>query len=151
MTRMGVLGCGWMLGADGRRYVAWVVGVLGACMAAGCGGGAAPGGQSGFVRYDAQPLSEVQVTWHRAANGGFERVALGITRGDGGFRLVLPTGESAHLQAGRYRVALEHVGPPTWSLLPKLADPASSPLDIDVVGGEELTVNVPPKSVLVAQ
>jgi hypothetical protein len=120
-------------------------------MAAGCGGGAVPGGQSGLVRYDAQPLSEVQVTWHRAANGGFERVALGITRGDGGFRLFSPTGESTSLPAGRYRVTLEHVGPPTWSLLPKLANPASSPLDVDVVGGEELTINVPPKSVLVAK
>lgn len=115
-------------------------------LAHGCGTDDDAGGQIGSVRYEDRELTNVQVTLHRAAPQGFDKVAIGLTQADGKFRLRSPEGRPITLSPGQYRVTLEHLGDTTWAFDNNLAKPETSRLDFAHHDSAAELVIVPPSN-----
>jgi hypothetical protein len=99
---------------------------------AGCGGGSSPakGGTPGTLAFGANVSSDIRVTIHRRASGGFEVLGFANTAADGTFVLYNSGAtEPLWLEPGNYAFTLESIGPPIE--FPKeFTQPESTPLKV---------------------
>ena len=110
-----------------------------AFLAVGCGDVGTPGGTSGVLRSDGNPLGDFRVTVH----AGTDAVARGVSDYEGRFALVTMTGDApVTLEAGDYAVTLESVGSPVV-LPPEYAAAETTPLRITHDPGQPLELSVP--------
>ena len=101
-------------------------------MLVGCGGGASPakGGTPGTLTFGSNVSSDIRVTLHRSAAGGFEVLGFANTAADGTFVLYNSGAtEPLWLEPGDYAFTLETIGPPVE--FPKeFTRPESTPLKV---------------------
>ena len=114
---------------------------------AGCNGSGEPTGTvTGRVTFEGAPLSEGTVSF--SSEGGSSIVASAVVQSDGAY--VLELGEDARIPIGQYKVSVHPPAPPFDpanpapleikeypNIPPRYRDPASSPLQVDIVEGKQ--------------
>lgn len=117
-----------------------------ALLSQGCGGPAeVPGGTTGFLYANGQPLPDVLVAVYQDTPPITEPLGVGITGADGRFQLrtrepVAPL----TLDPGDYRFTIESMGEIYLIWPSEYADPSKTPLTRSVSSShEELEINVP--------
>jgi hypothetical protein len=98
----------------------------------GCGGGASPakGGTPGKLTFGSAVSSDIKITIHRSAAGGFEELGFANTAVDGSFVLYNSGAtEPLWLESGDYAFTLESIGPPV-EFPDEFTKPDSTPLKV---------------------
>jgi hypothetical protein len=110
----------------------------------GCGPQPVAGGTTGELHAGEQPLSDVQVTVHRAEGSNWVALGFGVANSHGAFELVNnEASEPLWLPSGEYRVTLESVGAPV-KIPREYTAPETTPFQIKrVEEGEKLNLQIP--------
>jgi hypothetical protein len=121
----------------------WVLFAVIATSLSGCGPRPVAGGTPGMLRAGNEPLSEVQITVHRAENGGWSAIGFGVADSKGAFELVTnDAAEALSLPQGEYRFTLESVGAPL-KIPGEYTQPETTPLQVEWDEGESLDLRIP--------
>ena len=90
------------------------------------------GGTSGILHAGTVPLGDIQVTVFRTDSDTNAGIGFAVTKADGRFELLhRDAAGPLHLDPGRYRVAVESVGPVPMKFPPEYQSGEKSPLVID--------------------